>query len=127
MAGNLVDTAENIVLDAINGVAAPLFTAPLKCRLMTVMGTDSAAGTQVTGGSYAPPTIVFGASAAGASSNSSEMQVANMPAATIVGVEIWDSAATPRRIWSLPATAQKTVNAGDTAVIPIGAISVSLD
>src|SRR4051812_40166873 len=99
MANNLTDTAENTVLNAINGVAAALFTAPLKLRLMTVIGTDATNGTEVTGGSYASQTIAFTSASAGSASNTAQIQYTGMPACTVVGFEVWDSNATPKRIW----------------------------
>lgn len=127
MANNLTDTAENIVLDAITGVASALFTAPLKLRLMTTNGTDSTGGTQVTGGSYTSQTIAFTTASAGSASNSAQIQFTNMPACTVVGFEIWDSNGTPKRVWWIAATTNRTVNAGDTYNVAIGAIVLSVD
>jgi hypothetical protein len=127
MANNLTDTSENVILDAINGVAGTLFTTPLKIKLVTVIGTDSTAGTEVTGGTYAQQTIAFTAAAAGSASNTAQIQFTGMPACTVVGFEIVDSAGTPKRIWWIPATANKVVNAGDTYQIAAGGITVSLD
>lgn len=127
MAGNLPDAAENIILDAINGVAAALFTAPLKLKLVTVIGTDSTAGTEVTGGSYTHQTIAFTSASAGSASNTAQIQFTGMPAVTVVGFEVVDSAGTPKRVWWIPATANKTVNAGDTYNVASGAITVGLD
>lgn len=127
MANNLTDTAENIVLDAMTGVAGALFTAPLKLKLVTVIGTDSTAGTEVTGGSYVHQTIAFVAASAGATSNSAQISFAGMPAVTVVGFEIVDSAGTPKRIWWIPATANRTLLAGDTYNVAVGAITVSVD
>lgn len=127
MANNLTDTAENVVLNAINGVSGALFTAPLKLRLMTANGTDSANGTEVTGGSYTGQTVTFTTATAGTASNVAALQYMNMPACTVVGFEIWDSNGTPRRIWQFPATTSRAVNAGDTYNVAAGAIAVSID
>jgi hypothetical protein len=127
MANNLTDVAENTVLNAINGVAASLYTTPLKLRLMTANGTDAANGTEVTGGSYVSQTIVFTTATTGTASNTAQIQYAGMPACTVVGFEIWDSNATPKRIWQFPATTNRVVNAGDTYNVAIGAIVTSLD
>lgn len=127
MANNLTDAAELIVLNAITGVAAALFTAPLKLRLMTANGTDSANGTEVTGGSYASQNITFTSASAGSASNAAQIQYTSMPAVTVVGFEVWDSNATPRRICWIPATTNRVVNAGDTYNVAIGAIVLSID
>lgn len=127
MAGNLTDVAENIALDAITGAASGLFTAPLKLKLMTVNGTDSGAGTEVTGGSYSQQTITFASATSGSASNNSTITFSGMPSCTVVGFEIVDSAGSPRRIWWIPATSSKTVNSGDTYSVASGAITVSID
>lgn len=132
MAGNLTDTAETLVLDALNGTTAWAPTTPLKLKLMTVNGTDSTAGTEVSGGSYTPQTITFAAttSGTGTTSNSNVITFASMPAvggSGVVGFEIWDSNATPKRLWWIPATVAKTTNAGDTYSVAIGAITLSID
>lgn len=127
MANNLTDAAENTVLNAINGVSAALFTAPLKLRLMTANGTDAANGTEVTGGSYASQTIAFTTATTGSASNTAQIQFTNMPACTVVGFEIWDSNAAPKRVWQFPAAANRVVNAGDTYNVAVGAIVTSID
>lgn len=127
MANNLTDVGENLILDHLNGTTAWTPTGPLKLRLMTANGTDSAAGTEVTGGSYVSQTITFGASAAGVATNSNALTFATMPSCTVVGFEVWDSNASAKRLWWIPATASKVVNAGDTYSVAIGAISLSVD
>lgn len=130
MADNLTDTAENLLLDWINAVGTPQRpTAPLKCRLMTTNGTDSAPGTEVTdagGSAYTPQDVTVGAASGGATSNSSTLAFANMPACTVVGVEIWDSAGTPVRLWHGALAASKTVNLGDTFEIPAGDLDLTM-
>lgn len=127
MAGNLPDTAEVALLDHLHGVATLTIATPLKCRLMTAAGSDGSAGTEVTGGSYASQTITFSAASAGATSNSGALSYTLMPACTVVGVEIWDSSGTPKRLWYLPLSSSKTLQAGDTFSLAAGAVTVSLD
>jgi len=127
MAGNLPDAIEAGLLDHLHGVATLTITGPLRCRLMTAAGSDSAAGTEVTGGSYSAQTIVFSAASAGATSNSGALSYTSMPACTVVGVEIWDSTGTPKRLWYLPLSSSKTLQAGDTFSLAVGAVTVSLD
>lgn len=128
MAGNLADGEENRLLDASLGTAAfTAPTAPIKVALMTVAGSDSAAGTEVAGGSYARQSVTFGAASAGAASNTGAVTFTNMPTCTVVGVEIYDSAGTPRRIWYGPLAASRSFVLGDTFTIPIGGLVASLD
>lgn len=127
MANNVVIAEANRLLDASLGTAtftAP--TGPMKLALETATGSNSAAGTEVTGGSYARQTITFGAASAGAASNSGSISFTGMPAATVTGVEVYDSAGTPRRCWVGALTASKTVGAGDTLSFATSAISISL-
>lgn len=126
MADNLPDTIENQLLDALVGTASYSVTTPIKLALMTANGTDSAAGTEVTGGSYARQTIAFDAAASGSISNNAVINFTGMPAATVVGIEVYDSAGTPKRLAYGALTANKTVASGDTVQFAIGAITLSL-
>ncbi|MFJ7176425.1 hypothetical protein ACIQXA_08455 [Streptomyces massasporeus] len=127
MADNLTNTAENLALDWILGVGTPTRpTTPLKVALVTANGSDTAAGTEVTGGSYARQDLAVAAAVAGATSNSADLVFTGMPAATVVGVEIWDSAGTPVRLWYGPLTASRTVSAGDELVLSAGSLTLSL-
>lgn len=126
MADNMTNTAENRALDWILGLSSTAPTTPLKVALVTANGSDTAAGTEVTGGSYARQTITVAAAVNGATSNSADLVFTDMPAATVVGVEIWDSAGTPVRLWYGPLTASRTVAAGDELRITAGQLSLSL-
>ncbi|MDP8971143.1 MAG: hypothetical protein M3N52_11755 [Actinomycetota bacterium] len=126
----------NNVLDAVNGVAA--FQAPvtpLRVRLMTVNGTTTAAGTELAtgaGGGSGPgytaggQAVSFPAAADGAVSPTATLRWDNMPATTIVGGEIWDSAATPKR-WQFAAlTEAKTLASGDAFELPLSDFDMTL-
>lgn len=129
MADNLTDVAESLVLNWLNpALGAPTRpTSPLKLRLMTANGSDSAAGTEVTGGSYAAQSVTIGSSSAGSSvTNSADVVYASMPACTVTGVEIWDSAGSPVRIWYGALSANKTVSSGDTFTITAGSLTLSM-
>jgi hypothetical protein len=108
-----------------NSTTAP--TAPIKCRLMTANGSDSSAGTEVAGGSYVSQTVTFSAASSGSTSNSGDLVFSAMPSCTVVGVELWDSAGSPVRIWYGALTVSKAVNSGDTFKISAGSLSLSLD
>jgi hypothetical protein len=126
MADNLPDAIENQLLDALVGTASYTVTTPIKLALVTANGTDSAAGTEVTGGSYARQTITFGAAASGAISNNAVINFTGMPAATVVGIEIYDSNGSPKRLAYGALSANKTTTAGDTLQFAASSISLSL-
>lgn len=127
MSGNLTDTAENLVLDWINDVGSPTRPPGMSVRLMTANGSDSSAGTEVTGGSYAAQSATFTTASSGATSNSADLTYTSMPACTVTGLEVWDTSGSPRRIWYGALTASKTVNSGDTFVIAAGDLDLSID
>ena len=101
-------------------------TTPLKVALVTANGSDTAAGTEVTGGSYARQSLSVAAASAGATSNSADLVFAGMPAATVVGVEVWDSAGAPVRLWYGALAVSRTVAAGDELRITAGSLTLSL-
>jgi len=118
-------SAANELLDHVNGVEAWTPTGPLKLRLMTANGTASSAGTEVSGGSYAPQDVAFGSASGGSASNTTEITFSDLPAATVVGVEIWDSAGSPVRIWWGALTESRTVPAGGTLRFAAGELTVA--
>lgn len=131
MADNLTDAAENLVLEfLLSARTATRPTLPLKLKLMTANGSDSAAGTELgTSGGYTAggATVVFGtAASAGSIATTADVIWTNMPAATIVGVEIWDTAGTPVRIAYGALSASKTTNSGDTFTIALGALTIAV-
>jgi hypothetical protein len=127
VANNIVLAEASRVLDASLGTAtftAP--TGPMKLALETVTGTNAAAGTEVTGGSYARQAITFTAASSGSTSNSNTITFTAMPAATVTGLEIYDSAGSPRRAWVGALSASKTMGAGDTLSFPTASIAITL-
>lgn len=124
-------------VDASLGTSAFVATvAPMRCRFMTANGTGTTNGTEVVnGGGYtggaSAPTVGFAAAAvsgnfAQAASNTA-VTVTNWPRGeTVVGVELWDSAATPvRKHWG-PLTTPKGVAIGDTLSVAAAALQASL-
>jgi len=124
-------TIANNVLEALAPAAASAalaITGPLRCRLMTAAGTAAAAGTELaTGGGYTAGgagmgNVAWNAAASQQKTNSAALSVTNMPACSLVGPELWDSAATPVRVFG-GTTATFTgqpiaVAAGNTFTLP---------
>jgi hypothetical protein len=94
----------------------------LKLRLMTANGSASAAGTEVTGGSYSSKTIAFNAASGDSAAHTADITFTGMPAVTVVGVEIWDSAGTPVRLWWGALTSSRTTLSGDDLKFAAGSI-----
>jgi hypothetical protein len=126
MADNLSGTGENRCLDFILGLSSAAPTTPLKVALVTVAGSDAAAGTEVTGGSYARQNLTVASAVNGGTSNSADLVWTGMPACTIVGWEIWDSAGTPIRWWYGPLDADKTLAAGDEYTIAASGLTLAI-
>lgn len=131
MADNLTDAAEILALNFLfNTQTATRPTTPLKLKLMTANGSDSAAGTELgTSGGYTAggSTVTFAAASGGQVDNTgSAVSWTNMPATTIVGVEIWDTAGSPVRLAYGALAASKTTNSGDTFTIASGALTIAL-
>lgn len=127
MANNLVLAESSRLLDASFGTAAYVApTTPMKLALLTAAGSNTAAGTEVTGGGYARQNLVMGAASAGVASNTNSIAFTNMPAATVTAVDIYDSAGSPRREWTGALGASKTTGAGDTLSFAAAAVSASL-
>ncbi|MFI8191373.1 hypothetical protein ACIF8T_21560 [Streptomyces sp. NPDC085946] len=126
IADNLSNTGENRCLDFILGLAATAPTTPLKVALVTANGDDTTPGTEVTGGGYARQNLSVAAAVSGATSNSADLVWTNLPAVTVVGVEIWDSAGSPVRLWYGPLSASRTVATGDELRLTAGSLTLSL-
>lgn len=125
---SLTDTAENLMLNWINVSGSPTRpTGPIMVALLTAISSDSAAGTEVVGGSYSRQNANVGAAASGAMTNTAEIRFSTMPAVTVVGVNIYDSAGSPVRLWwGALSGGSKVVNAGDDFVIPAGDLDFTL-
>lgn len=130
MAGGLVQAEAVRLLEASTGKTA--YVAPttgMDLELTTTLPTATAAGTAVAGGSYAKQPVTWAAAVGGAPStiaNSGALNYTNMPAATVVGIDVYDRNGTPRRAWWGPLTASRTTLLGDSITFAIGALSLSL-
>ena len=107
----------------------PHTTGPTKLALLTANSTETAPGTEVTGGSgpYSRQDATFAAAASGgAISNSAAITFAGMPTCSVTGVDVYDSAATPNRKWFGPLTPARDLQAGDSLTFAIGALVLQL-
>jgi CRISPR/Cas system-associated exonuclease Cas4 (RecB family) len=120
------DTAEaNRLLDAAFSTADYVgATNGSFLRLTTVTGTDAAAGTLVTGGSYNHQAMAMSAAASRSCSNSGAVSFAGMPATTVNGVEIYNQPQTVRKAYGA-LTTPRTTAAGDTLSFAAGSVVAS--
>lgn len=120
---DLTDGAEARTLNWLTGQATTAPTTPLMAALMTVNGSDSAAGTEVIGGSYSRQSIslsVVSGSNPTSCSNDDVVRFDGLPEDTIVGVEVWDSNVTPFRWWWTALAVSRDVAAGDAIEFAAG-------
>lgn len=120
------DTAEaNRLLDAAFSVADYTgATTGCRLRLCTAVGSDAAAGTEVTGGSYGHQALAMSAGASRSTSNTGTVAFTLMPVATVTSVDIYNSANTTRKAYGL-LTTSRTTAAGDTLSFAAGSIVAS--
>ena len=116
-----------------SGGSAFTVTPPFKLRLMTATGSNTANGTEASGNGY--PTggnslgsSAFGTPSGGVSTNNNSVTFTasggNLGGAAIVGIEIWDTAATPLRYLQGSITSV-TVATGNT--LQFAAASITAD
>jgi hypothetical protein len=128
---NLVTTEANNLLNASSGqatftaVSGGVGTQLVALTTTTTPSTATAAGTEVSGGSYARKTITFAAASAGSITSNLALNYTSMPACTVGGVDEYDANGTTRRWFGL-LSASKTVNAGDTFSIASGSYTKTL-
>lgn len=94
MPNNLTDFEENRLLDL-----SLLNTDEL--ALIVDTSTDSTAGTEVVGGTYARQVLTFAAAAGGSKATSSALLYSGMPATPVTGWEVWDTGGTDRKWYGL--------------------------
>lgn len=119
------------IQDHVHGGTALTQPTGHKVLLMTANGTSTSGGTELTtGGGYTAGTgqaITFAASTSATpsvSANTATISYTNMPAATIVGIEIKDGSSVRLEFGAL--TASKTTASGDTLSFAAAAISSAL-
>lgn len=119
-------------LDALHALGAmAVASTPVHTRLMTTNGTATTGGTELaTGGGYTAtntgsPSVTFGsATSPSTSANSGSVTITNMPAATIVGIEVTDNAGVRQELGALASS--KTTASGDTLSFATSAITSAL-
>lgn len=125
----LTTNEANALLNASTINATYSYTTSCKLALCTATGNATTAGTEVTGGAgpYARQTATFATGASGgAISNTSAITYSGMPAGTVTGVDLYDTAGTPNRKWWGGLTTSRALLAGDSLSFAIGALTLTL-
>lgn len=111
-------------------IGATTYTLPVRLRFLSTVATAGASGTEwATAGGYVQGGVSLAgafstAAAAAAKANTAAVSVTNAPAGTWADNEIVDSSATPKRmVFRGGASLAKTVNAGDSCIVPVGSLT----
>jgi hypothetical protein len=114
------------------GGSALVITPPYKLRLMSAQGSNSSNGTELTtfggytaGGASLGSTFCAAPSAGQQSNSNAVSWSATNTWATVVAIEIWDSAGTPLRWLQGAITSITGVVNGDTVSFAIGSITIN--
>ena len=134
MSGGLTDAAEVDILKMMTGQATTIWTTtPLTnvyCALTLTVPTDSAAGTEVTGGSYARVQTVgkwsTSPSGAGGCPNTVAITFPTPTAdwGTVVGFELWTASSGGTRIAHGTTPIKVVSNGGAAPSFPIGSLVI---
>lgn len=100
------------------------YTGPVTVYAAIFNGDPQGAGTEASGGSYARQPIVFSTPSGGATANTNIPTFTNMPAMTANYTALYDAVTGGNILYSQADTTPKTINAGDTVSIAIGAVTV---
>jgi hypothetical protein len=131
--GSKSDAYEIDLLKLVTGQATTMFTstamATVPIKLYTVAPTDSTAGTEVTGGSYASVDSKgkWGTPAAGSVANNAVITFPTATAdwGTVVAFAVCNASGS-QTMWGT-LTASKAVLNGDTASFAVGALTLTED
>lgn len=138
MAGSATDVFEKKILDYIfRNASMGLDGTNVWVGLFTAAPSDSAAGTEVTGGSYARVAVVRTGAGWNAATGTSPALTDNTGAitfptatgswGTVTHFGIFDAATAGNLLYWADLTATKTVGSGDSASFAAGALDVTQD
>lgn len=104
------------------------FTSPatvyLACYTTDPTANDS--GTEVTGGSYARPSITFAAPSSGTSVNNADVAIPGMPGVTVTHVAIRDAASGGNLLFYGALSTPRTLTAGDSFIVRAGDLNAAI-
>jgi hypothetical protein len=120
------------VLNWMTGQPATPPVPPLRVRLLTTLGDDVTPGVEVTGAGYGPVTFFPTAAATDGAGNTTIKNATlirfnNMPAVTVVGFAIYDSANPAFRWVYAPLSSPRSFSLGDPAEFAVGDLVITGD
>lgn len=144
-AASMSDYLENKVIDWL--FRGQTFTVPTTqyFALATSAGSDTACGTEVSGGSYARASLASSLTnwagtqssasttastgTGGTTSNNAAITFATPSAGwgTVVEVCVYDASTSGNLLWRVGLTVSKTINTGDTVSFPAASLTFQLD
>lgn len=127
MPGNLTNYLENKLIDHFLGTTTYASATTIYVGLFTSAPGETGGGTEVSGGSYARQSATFGAATNGSTTNNTNVDYLNMPAASVVSIGIFDAATSGNMLLYGALTTPKTTDAGDTLRIASGSLTISID
>ena len=118
--------ARDNILDAVFNATAYSETA-IYCSLHTA-DPGATGANEVTGGSYGRQTVTtsFAAASGGSVDSNADIEFANMPAATVTHVGIWDAASSGNYLWGGALDSSEVVPSGATFRLASGNLSATL-
>jgi len=119
---------ETKVLDHVFGGTA--YTAPstLYLALFTTDSSESATGTEVSGGGYARQTVTFTTSGATTSNDADvEFPTATASYGTVVAVAVMDALTGGNMLAYAGLSTDKAIDTGDVFRVPSGDLDITLD
>jgi hypothetical protein len=121
------ETLSNALLNAVLRNVSYTSPASVFCGLYTTAPTSTAAGTEVSGGSYARQAVTFSAAASGATSNSGAVTfpVASASWGTVTAAAISDAVSAGNQLYFGNLGTPKAVGIGDQLNFAIAALAVT--
>lgn len=119
---------ENALINAVLRNTSYVSPTTVYVALFTTDPTDAAAGTEVSGGSYARQPVMFGAPNDGAASNAADVNfpIATEDWGTVSHAAVYDAATGGNMLFHAPSTFSKQITTGDQYVVRTGQLTVTL-
>lgn len=125
MSGGLTNYSRNKLIDHLLGTTTYTSPSNVYLGIFSVSPSNNSSGTEVVG--YTRPVATFSASATGATSNDTDLTIANMPTCTVVAVGIFDAQTSGNLLAWTTLSSTQSFNATDSLYIPIGDLDFTLN